>query len=48
MELNHTITSDLIGLQNSIETGIDFTTRNKTGRPLVRFGLDKSLDASKK
>lgn len=46
IELNNAITSELIGLGNSIENGLDFEASKSRGRPIIRFGLDEELDAS--
>lgn len=47
MELQNTVSPDLLGLEHSIENGLDFNAGEKRGRPIVRFGLDENLDASK-
>ncbi|KAG5894164.1 hypothetical protein JTB14_001860 [Gonioctena quinquepunctata] len=47
MDLYNSVSSDLIGLEHSIENGIDFNASQKRGRPTVRFGLDEILDAKK-
>lgn len=46
MEFSNAITSELIGLGNSIENGLDFDASQKRGRPVIRFGLDEALDES--
>lgn len=36
-----------MGLESSIRNAIDFTNPRPYGRPLIKLGLDQSLDASK-
>lgn len=45
MELSAKITSNLYGLEKSINSAIDFNVKRK--RPVIKFGLDKQLDAKK-
>ncbi|CAH1118956.1 unnamed protein product [Phaedon cochleariae] len=47
MDLSKAISQELLGLEQSIENGIDFTVSQKRGRPIIRFGLDEVLDAKK-
>lgn len=47
MELHLKITSNLYGLEKSISLALDFTESNKKKRPVIKFGLDSQLDASK-
>lgn len=48
MMLSQSITNDLIGLEQSISSCLDFTEikNKKFGRPEVKYGLDENLDAS--
>lgn len=46
-DLNSAITSELIGLHQSIQSALDFSTKIKAGRPIIKFGIDCDLDASK-
>ncbi|XP_018568658.1 mutS protein homolog 5-like isoform X2 [Anoplophora glabripennis] len=47
VELHNAVSPDLLGLEQSIENGLDFNAGEKRGRPIVRFGLDENLDAKK-
>ncbi|KAJ3643741.1 hypothetical protein Zmor_026433 [Zophobas morio] len=46
-EFYHSVTTELIGLENSINNAIDFTANKNFGRPVIKLGLDESLDAKK-
>lgn len=47
MELQSTVSPELLGLEHSIENCLDFNAGERRGRPIIRFGLDENLDASK-
>ncbi|XP_044754707.1 mutS protein homolog 5-like [Coccinella septempunctata] len=46
-DLNNAISSELIGLHQSIQSAFDFSTKFKAGRPIIKFGIDADLDAKK-
>ncbi|KAL3267858.1 hypothetical protein HHI36_006999 [Cryptolaemus montrouzieri] len=46
-ELCDTISSELIGLHQSIQDSFDFSKKLKIGRPVIKFGIDANLDAKK-
>nr|XP_023023464.1 mutS protein homolog 5-like isoform X1 [Leptinotarsa decemlineata] len=47
VDLYNSVSSDLIGIEQSIENGIDFNASQRRGRPIIKFGLDAALDAKK-
>lgn len=47
LELNGYVTENLLGLQETISNALDFNAGTKRGRPVIKFGLDENLDASK-
>lgn len=47
MDLSTKITSNLYGLEKSINLALDFSETSKRKRPVIKFGLDSHLDASK-
>lgn len=46
--LDTSITTELYNLQHFINSALDFSSRVKRNRPVIKFGLDGELDASKK
>lgn len=46
-ELHATVTDNLVRLLETITNAIDFSEGGKRGRPVIKFGLDPSLDSSK-
>lgn len=45
-QLCNAITPELLGLTDGIQSAVDFASSRRT-RPVIKFGLDESLDASK-
>lgn len=45
--LCNSVTPELHGLIDAIESAIDFSNQIRT-RPVIKFGLDEKLDASEK
>ncbi|KAL1490889.1 hypothetical protein ABEB36_011567 [Hypothenemus hampei] len=44
-ELSEAITENLLALHDSISRALDFNAAVKKGRPVIKFGLDETLDA---
>ncbi|XP_056636028.1 mutS protein homolog 5-like [Diorhabda sublineata] len=45
LELDEIISPNLMSLEESIRNGIDFKASKQRGKPLIRYGLDETLDA---
>ncbi|XP_044266292.1 LOW QUALITY PROTEIN: mutS protein homolog 5-like [Tribolium madens] len=46
-EFYNSVTMELLGLEDSISKAIDFSDNKNLGRPVIKTGLDESLDAKK-
>lgn len=46
-ELEELVTPELHGLVETINSALDFSNTEKRSRPVIKFGLDCDLDASK-
>lgn len=47
MELYEKVSDNLLGLEKSINNGLDFDASKKRGKPIIKYGLDNVLDESK-